>query len=655
MPPFFTSGLQPIIARDGEQVILSCIVAGQPWPQIDWYHDNCLVDKKSGMMTIFDSDIGKCSLIIMECFPEDSGIYACRAHNEVGEAFTSARLTIMEDKPWLEAAMPVQSQVYSETIFIHTVPPVNQSEIVSKELQTVITSTGAAPVVRPDIYKQSVTLNIQFPQEQYVLHEPPVEAVLHAHEFTFSETESELEGLEWSDGNISDAALSKFKEIIIREARPFDNYETVTALDMPTIFSVTPRTVAETKHHVLGTLNVEEQTKVHSHEPVRDLATEKWPEHHTKPAVFQMPVMEALGETILEEVEELEELDEQILEAPLAQDNFLAQPGMKAESTESILSLMDHRDPGPQYREQIIQETKPSPVVVEIDLPDKDTSDEESGDVVKVSSVSEMCMEVVAADTIIQNQVTVHVPVIHGQMQSNVNMHETQVEGTPVETAVTFQLGYMDDNEKTSLPADIQDESEPVEIAVTFSVAHPVEVEEELPSRQDSGTLVLESQGEEMIEWKMVSREEASTSEVSVTKSRPDSLVPPHFNEPIAPQVVREGGSAVFRAVVSGFPMPCVMWYWTAPHAQTQIPGQTEDENINNKGVEIQESNLIKKQYDLDSGVITLMLQDVLSAMGSNVSCEAVNSVGRACCTANLVVVREYTVVLVICAICFAP
>ncbi|KAK6166181.1 hypothetical protein SNE40_022939 [Patella caerulea] len=93
--PEFQSELKDITCRDGESVILQCKVKGEPRPQVTWLRDGeeLLDGQVYQISTIGDN----CQLQIVEVYPEDEGIYSCKAVNSAGQASLSCKLTV-EDK-----------------------------------------------------------------------------------------------------------------------------------------------------------------------------------------------------------------------------------------------------------------------------------------------------------------------------------------------------------------------------------------------------------------------------------------------------------------------------------------------------------------------------------------------------------------------------
>jgi len=96
----------------------------------------------------------------------------------------------------------------------------------------------------------------------------------------------------------------------------------------------------------------------------------------------------------------------------------------------------------------------------------------------------------------------------------------------------------------------------------------------------------------------------------------------PKFVEPIQPCVVVEGDSCTFRAVVRGDPQPEVEWL--------------------KEKVELAMTERHSASYEPLSGVCSLVLTNCQQSDTGVYSCRATNVCGRATCTANVVVVRQY-------------
>lgn len=90
--PKFTTPLKNLTVKDGEALTLTCVVAGEPEPKVNWY---------KGSEQLASSDIislkyknREATLQIGEVYPEDEGEYICKATNAEGTAETKCKLTV---------------------------------------------------------------------------------------------------------------------------------------------------------------------------------------------------------------------------------------------------------------------------------------------------------------------------------------------------------------------------------------------------------------------------------------------------------------------------------------------------------------------------------------------------------------------------------
>ena len=93
-PPQFLEELKPMRVLDGEEVILKCVVTGKPMPDILWFHNDRCINKNEDFVVKYNRDTGVTEVIIVECFPEDTGVFKCVATNSAGDAITSSQLTV---------------------------------------------------------------------------------------------------------------------------------------------------------------------------------------------------------------------------------------------------------------------------------------------------------------------------------------------------------------------------------------------------------------------------------------------------------------------------------------------------------------------------------------------------------------------------------
>lgn len=88
-PPEILEPLKPYTIREGETVVLSTQITGNPMPQITWYKNK---KPLKGAPTKQDGDTSTLTLITPKL--SDSGEYSVVATNERGKAETSATLTV---------------------------------------------------------------------------------------------------------------------------------------------------------------------------------------------------------------------------------------------------------------------------------------------------------------------------------------------------------------------------------------------------------------------------------------------------------------------------------------------------------------------------------------------------------------------------------
>ena len=113
IPPKFTVNLRPQTATDGEKVVLSCKVAGRPMPELSWFLNDKCIDNDTRFVINYNRQTGQCDCIIVECLPDDHGVFKCVARNPGGQAITTGMLAVkpkagihMDDTP----VVPQQSQ-----------------------------------------------------------------------------------------------------------------------------------------------------------------------------------------------------------------------------------------------------------------------------------------------------------------------------------------------------------------------------------------------------------------------------------------------------------------------------------------------------------------------------------------------------------------
>ena len=74
--------------------LIPCKYTGYPQPAIEWLLNNERLVETS-RTTAEQSEEGSCSLVLTGLQQSDSGIYSCRATNDLGEALCSAKLRVV--------------------------------------------------------------------------------------------------------------------------------------------------------------------------------------------------------------------------------------------------------------------------------------------------------------------------------------------------------------------------------------------------------------------------------------------------------------------------------------------------------------------------------------------------------------------------------
>ncbi|ELT91006.1 hypothetical protein CAPTEDRAFT_69048, partial [Capitella teleta] len=89
-PPRYLKPITGLDVVEGKSAQFEAIVAGQPPPEVTWFREgHQITDSQEFKIT---REGNKSVLVIKEVFPEDSGIFTCRATNPAGVAECSAEL-----------------------------------------------------------------------------------------------------------------------------------------------------------------------------------------------------------------------------------------------------------------------------------------------------------------------------------------------------------------------------------------------------------------------------------------------------------------------------------------------------------------------------------------------------------------------------------
>uniref|UniRef100_A0A1I8GNE9 Ig-like domain-containing protein n=1 Tax=Macrostomum lignano TaxID=282301 RepID=A0A1I8GNE9_9PLAT len=108
--PAFVQPLTDMQVYDGDEVVLKCSVSGSKPIKVAWYHDDKDITNAEDFVISFDEESGVASLVIVEVFPEDRGVYKCVVENVHGKSETQALLQVVAQEPAAEeSAAPMET------------------------------------------------------------------------------------------------------------------------------------------------------------------------------------------------------------------------------------------------------------------------------------------------------------------------------------------------------------------------------------------------------------------------------------------------------------------------------------------------------------------------------------------------------------------
>ncbi|KAL1423182.1 hypothetical protein MTO96_021174, partial [Rhipicephalus appendiculatus] len=91
VPPTVTP-LADLTVPEGSPARFVTSLGGVPPPKVIWVREGHIIKQSRDFQ--MNQDQGSASLVIRHTYPEDEGVYVCRATNASGQAETSARLTV---------------------------------------------------------------------------------------------------------------------------------------------------------------------------------------------------------------------------------------------------------------------------------------------------------------------------------------------------------------------------------------------------------------------------------------------------------------------------------------------------------------------------------------------------------------------------------
>lgn len=92
------SQLQDATIHSGQEVCLECRVSGKPLPRVSWFKDGQEFKVNHKRLEYTDRT-GVIRMNLLDCQPEDAGVYKCAVKNDSGEAENECTLKIVAKSP----------------------------------------------------------------------------------------------------------------------------------------------------------------------------------------------------------------------------------------------------------------------------------------------------------------------------------------------------------------------------------------------------------------------------------------------------------------------------------------------------------------------------------------------------------------------------
>ena len=667
---------------DGDHVTLSCIIHGNPIPKVTWFHNNEYIDKQKGVFGItHDIDTGSCQLVIHECFPEDTGLFKCVATNELGESISAAELEVIPNPDVYEdgGGYPVgfesdysysselarlsdtdNSMVYESGVRFYPsdseVEKAEQSEKRLTEEQTKLTinhrkeaTSGAdekrqrdsdwlaVPVSVTDDESQIFT-QAQSREDKYpgVLPEPSKGSVsdkIHnegqrgelqivgisrqpmkrkaqdaMHSETESDTEYRNERLPVKTQITTNSTGERYQETIVKQARPRKTSNVIVVQSdegMDVKQSTHERPPGEFYWH-----------KVSSHINNRSTSQSDMDDYEVKTEYFEKKTTRR-------------KQTKSVYRRDLSLDNYFSD----SETIHISRYPRSHSLPGTSTRHKSMISKFVSPsrkvIISKLDtnkgrlVPVKFSKSlkepiEEARKVVLQTKLEEPRMGKIEPQRQVSLTTSLPVP---GEHSVKRKVTKTSSESSEQETSnkTVRESKEVKSSTKTEM-----------ERAITEKIS-----KESKKSKVTSHTVETSVYGTEKIERKVIGEIKNGSHKTRLIKVEGHKMAPPHFQIPIQPQVVKEGETCVFKGLVTGTPLPRVTWFW-------DLRLESRDEAQQMSKMPIQQSHRVHMAWDGETGQCELVIKGVSGQDVTSVVCEATNPAGKASCTANLVVVREY-------------
>ncbi|XP_029980953.1 striated muscle preferentially expressed protein kinase [Sphaeramia orbicularis] len=143
--PMFEFSLQDTVAVAGADVLLKCIIAGTPTPEVTWTKDNTEITSSGNVAVKVEGE--RHSLLIKSAKVSNGGKYCVTAVNQMGRASSSATLTVkaesvQESKGNLRIPMEISSPITSDEEYLS---PLEESMDYGPEPRSIIDTRFKQP------------------------------------------------------------------------------------------------------------------------------------------------------------------------------------------------------------------------------------------------------------------------------------------------------------------------------------------------------------------------------------------------------------------------------------------------------------------------------------------------------------------------------
>lgn len=757
----------PMRVMDGEEVSLSCVVTGKPTPDILWYHNERCINKNEDFVVRYDHETGKTEVVIVECFPEDTGVFKCVASNSEGNDVTSCQLTVAmppEGGPSTEVS-EVEDGIHK--VSTKHIPQLSGSkdEPIKEEPKEISTMVGHLQQPEVTVVPEPMVITVEVPGELDTIKDQVPMEVGEAPEYIKPEAKTLVvdvgkpdKSVE-SEGDQSGVEESIIQPVLSTRERPLKiaerlSFETDPENDAPIGIMVevkqppvkleTPppeveeeailpnkRPQAESGRN-LDRLFPGEKTETEGYaagkigetyfenEPidVKSECIETMPRGARGRAISRSPsgrkrrptrvdgsymvqshheeepLIPTVETSLQVETPEVEQIATVPSENSKSEAIIVNIPSSVKTATEYMPGVHKVQPEHPTVLYRVASDTVPHQYSDEIQSIDPmvsysvsfDTKPEQYLDDLQI--IDPMVSSNVSSDTKSDNysddlesdhpilsyrvscdtqpdQYTDNLqpidPIMSYSISSVTKPDQYVDEIQPIDSMVSYNIAsdsklnkYSDDLEpehpimsynvsSDTRPDQYTDDLQPIDPMVSYNVSsdtkldqYPEDLEPEHPMVSYSASLNTQSDkyADQILSAvkvdilhkghhpNLIIRETEKMEVELLTQVEEVTQEAPQFKKPIKPQICKIGQGCVFTAFPVGEPTPQVRWL------KDRTP--------------IEFSDRIRPSYNNQTGEYSLTLMDAQLDDSGNFACQAISEVGKATCTANLVVIRKY-------------